>query len=33
MLEAHTNLGEMLTLLYGESAFKIYIVEVGKCLA
>ena len=33
MLEAHTNLGECLQLLYGESAFKIYTNEVAKTLA
>jgi predicted nucleic acid-binding Zn-ribbon protein len=33
MLESHANLGEMLTQLYGESAFRLYITEVGRWLA
>lgn len=33
MLEAHQNLGEALAILYGESAFRVYAVEVGRTLA
>jgi hypothetical protein len=33
MLEAHQNLGEVLTLLYGQSAFHFYTLEVAKLLA
>ena len=33
MLEAHTNLGECLQLLYGDSAFRYYIIEVSKAIA
>jgi hypothetical protein len=33
MLEAHTRLGECLSLLYGESAFKMYTNDVAKALA
>jgi hypothetical protein len=33
MLEAHEILGEVLKLLYGESAFKFYIIEVSKALS
>jgi len=33
VLEAHTNLGEALQLLYGDSIYRKYAVEVAKSLA
>ncbi len=33
MLEAHSNLGEVMQLLYGQSAFHYYTLEVAKLLA
>lgn len=33
MCEAHSQLGEMMTLLYGGSAFRFYTLEVAKLLA